>query len=133
MQGIVRRGFLSLLAAAALICEHPSLKAQTPPSSAELEAYSGLHAAVVSGGTAGIERLVRDGADINARDAFGRTPLMVAVYRRDDVTARVLIDLGANVNALEYQSYDAITIAAVQNDAEMLDLLIKAVMPSRLT
>lgn len=119
------RGFPMVLAAAAFVWA-TTLGAQTPPSPAELEAYTGLHAAVVSGGTAEVERLVRDGADINARDAFGRTPLMVAAYRRDEGTARVLIDLGANVNALEYQSYDAITIAAVQNDAEMLDLLIKA-------
>ena len=89
---------------------------------AEIAAYAGLHAAAAGGSTAEIERLVRDGADINARDGFGRTPLMVAAYRRDVAVARALIELGANVNALEHQSYDVITIAAVQNDVEMLKL-----------
>ena len=49
---------------------------------------------------------------------------MVAAYRRDVAVARTLIGLGANVNALEHQSYDVITIAAVQNDLEMLQLAI---------
>ena len=87
-------------------------------------AYTGLHAAAVGGSAVEIERLVRTGADINARDGFGRTPLMVAAYRRDVAVARALIGLGANVNALEHQSYDVITIAAVQNDLEMLQLAI---------
>jgi ankyrin repeat protein len=100
--------------------------AQTPPSSTEINAYAGLHAAAAGGSTAEVERLVKDGAEINGRDTFGRTPLMVAVYRRDVAVARALVALGANVNALEHQSYDAITIAAVQNDAEMLHLLIQS-------
>jgi uncharacterized protein len=122
---MVRHGFLSLLAAV-FVSTCPALQAQTPPTAAEIEAYTGLHAAVVTGGTTEIEREIQEGADINARDAFGRTPLMVAVYRRDVAVARALVGFGANVNALEYQSYDAITIAAVQNDVAMLDLLIEA-------
>ena len=101
-----------------------SLHAQTPPTAQELAAYTGLHAAAAGGSTAEVEDTFKEGADIDARDPFGRTPLMVAVYRRDLAVAQALIGLGANVNALEHQSYDAITIAAVQNDAEMLDLLI---------
>lgn len=123
---MVRHGFLSLLAAAAFVWTGPALHAQTPPAAAEIEAYTGLHAAVVTGGTAEIEREIQEGADVNARDALGRTPLMVAVYRRDVAVARALVGFGANVNALEYQSYDAITIAAVQNDVAVLDLLIEA-------
>jgi ankyrin repeat protein len=99
-------------------------QAQIPPDANAMAAYTGLHAAVVGGSAVEIERLVRDGANINARDGFGRTPLMVAAYRRDVAVARALIEFGANVNALEHQSYDVITIAAVQNDLEMLQLAI---------
>jgi ankyrin repeat protein len=112
---------LGLLLAAA---HAPPASAQTPPTAQEITAYAGLHAAAASGSTAEVEDAVKEGADLNARDPFGRTPLMVAVYRRDLAVAQALIKLGANVNALEHQSYDALTIAAVQNDAEMLDLLI---------
>jgi len=113
-----------IVAGGVLASANLSAQAQTPPSSEETAAYTDLHAAVVRGSMSEIERFVRDGADINARDGFGRTPLMVAAYRHDVAVARALIDLGANVNALEYRSYDVITIAAVQNDLEMLNLAV---------
>jgi ankyrin repeat protein len=100
--------------------------AQTPPTEQEIATYTGLHAAAASGSTAEVERELQRGADINARDAFGRTPLMVAVYQRDGAIARALIAAGANVNALEHQSYDVVTIAAVLNDVEMLQVAILA-------
>lgn len=119
------RLLLGLIAAGAILASaNLSAQAQTPPSSEEIAAYTDLHAAVVRGSMSEIERTVRDGADINARDGFGRTPLMVAAYRRDLAVARALIELGANVNALEHQSYDVMTIAAVQNDLDMLKLAI---------
>ena len=98
--------------------------AQTPPSREEMAAYTDLHAAAVEGNIGEIERLVRVGADVNARDAFGRTPLTVVAYRRDIAVARALIELGANPNTLDHQSYDVTTIAAVQNDLQMLQLFI---------
>jgi ankyrin repeat protein len=100
--------------------------AQTPPSTAEIAAYTGLHAAAASGDTGAIDRLVKSGADLNARDGNGRTPLMVAVFRRDDAAAKALIDAGANLNALDHQSYDVITMAAVANDLDTLRLAIAA-------
>jgi len=115
-----------IAAGAILVSAGLSARAQTPPSSEEIAAYTDLHAAVVRGSLSEIERAVRDGSDINARDSFGRTPLMVAAYRRDIAVARALIELGANVNALEYRSYDVITIAAVLNDLEMLKLAIES-------
>lgn len=113
-----------LIVAAAIGVLCPLAGAQIPPTPAEIAAYTDLHAAVVGGSTADIERLVRDGEDINARDGFGRTPLMVAAFRRDAAVARALIEFGANVNALEHQSYDVITIAAVQNDLEIVQLAL---------
>jgi ankyrin repeat protein len=111
---------------APLLLMTPPGWAQAPPTAQDIAAYTGLHAAAASGSTGEVEAALKEGADINARDPLGRTPLMVAVYRRDLAVAQALIGLGANVNALEHQSYDAITIAAVQNDAEMLDALVKS-------
>jgi ankyrin repeat protein len=100
------------------------LAAQTPPSAEEIAAYTDLHAAVVGGSAVEVEHLVREGANINARDGFGRTPLIVAAHRCDITVAKALIALGAGINALDHQSYDAMTVAAVNNDVEMLELLI---------
>jgi ankyrin repeat protein len=124
MLGRVARAFIA--AGAVLTLGGATAKAQVAPTPAEMEAYDGLHAAVVAGSSSRIEQLVRTGADVNMRDNFGRTPLMVAAYRRDLAVAQTLIELGANVNALDHQSYDAVTIAAVQDDVEMLRRLLSS-------
>ena len=68
-----------------------TLQAQIPPTTGEIAAYTGLHAAAASGDVAEIERVFKAGADIEARDSFGRTPLMIAAYRKDLAAARALI------------------------------------------
>lgn len=98
--------------------------AQTPPSAEEISVYEGLHAAVVGGRASEVEELVQAGGDIEARDGNGRTPLVVATFRRDTAAARALLQAGANPNALDNQSYDALTVAAVQGDIAMLKLLL---------
>jgi ankyrin repeat protein len=94
--------------------------AQTPPSPTELQAYRGLHAAAATGDVAEIEKLVKSGAPIDARDGRARTPLHVAAFMRKPEAARALMRLGADANALEVQTYDIVTIAAVADDVPML-------------
>ena len=94
--------------------------AQIAPSAAELQAYRGLHAAAAKGDNAEIEKLVKSGAAIDARDGHARTSLHVAAFMHKPDAARVLIQLGANANALEAQQYDIVTIAAVADDVPML-------------
>src|SRR4029079_19015757 len=85
-------GLRSMLAALTIgtICA-TAAAAQTPPSQAEIAAYEGLHAATASGSVVEIDRLVKQGADLNARDGNGRTPMMVAAFRQDDAAVRALI------------------------------------------
>ena len=99
--------------------------AQTPPSPAELSAYRGLHAAAAKGDIAEIEKLVKSGAPVDARDGRARTPLHVAVFMRKPDAARVLMQLGADANALEAQKYDIVTIAAVADDVPMLKVALE--------
>jgi hypothetical protein len=98
--------------------------AQVPPSAAEIAAYAGLHAAAARGDAAGIARLAGSGADVNARDKHGRTPLMVAAHGRHVAAAKALIDAKADLNLLDSQAYDVITIAAVADDLPMLELAL---------
>jgi uncharacterized protein len=98
--------------------------AQTPPSERELRIYAGLHDAAARGDVAEIEQLIAEGEKPNIQDANSRTPLHVAAFRRQHAAARALIRLGADPNALDAQRYDVITIAAVNNDLEMLKIAL---------
>ncbi len=98
--------------------------AQIAPSPAELAAYTGLHAAAATGDVAAIERLLKAGALVDARDGYKRTPLHVAIYRSQGPAAIALIKGGADANALEAQQYDIVTIASVANDVPMLKLAL---------
>ena len=99
--------------------------AQIAPSASELATYGGLHAAAAKGDTTEIERLVKAGSPIDARDSRARTALHIAVYMRRPDTARTLMRLGADPNAFESQQYDIVTIAAVANDVPMLKIAIE--------
>jgi ankyrin repeat protein len=90
------------------------------PTPAEIAAYEGLHAAAASGSVVEIDRLVKQDAALDARDGNGRTPMMVAAFRQDDAAVKALIEAGADVNALDNQSYDVVTIAAVLSDLDTL-------------
>ncbi len=98
--------------------------AQTPPGASEIKAYQGLHAAAARGDTAEIERLVKAGSAVDARDGNRRTPLHVAIFMHQGEAARALLGHGADPNALDAQRYDIITIAAVADDVDMLKLAI---------
>ena len=99
--------------------------AQTPPNTTELQAYRNLHAAAAKGDVAEIERLVKSGAAVDARDGRARTPLHVAAFMRKPDAARALMRLGADANALEAQKYDIVTIAAVADDVPMLKVALE--------
>jgi hypothetical protein len=98
--------------------------AQIAPIAPELQAYRGLHAAAANGDVAEIEKLVRAGAQIDARDGRGRTPLHVAAFMHKTDAASALMRLGADANALEVQQYDIVTIAAVADDVPMLKIAL---------
>jgi hypothetical protein len=98
--------------------------AQIPPTAAEVARYSGLHAAAHRGDVTEIERLIAAKSDLNARDAYGRTPLHVATHAGKIDAIRVLAKAGANLGLLENDRYDAVTIASVANNEEALRMLL---------
>jgi len=100
--------------------------AQTPPTPTELSAYRGLHAAAAQGSIDDIQRLVQAGADLNARDGNGRTPLHVAAFQGHGAAVRELIAIGADPALFDNQRYDAVTIAAVRDDVPTLKALLAA-------
>jgi ankyrin repeat protein len=102
----------------------PLSQAQVAPTAAETAAYRGLHAAAARGDMATLTQLLSAKADINQRDAYGRTPLHVATFAKQRAAVRALIQAGADTGALENDRYDAVTIAAVADDEETLRTLL---------
>ncbi len=99
-------------------------RAQVGPTPAEAAQYQGLHAAAWRGDVAKIERLAAAGANLNARDAHGRTPLHVDTFAGQRGAIRTLAKAGADLNLLENDRYDGVTIAAVADDEETLRMLL---------
>lgn len=96
-----------------------------------------------------VKFLLRNGADVNAKNAFGKTPLFYAVQFKDAKSVRVLLAAGANVNAryidantknalinfggdgsdicaLEHTSRSVFMHAAAHAGAEILQILSEA-------
>jgi len=99
--------------------------AQVAPGAAEIAGYSGLHAAAARGDAAEIARLAASGANVNARENYGRTPLHVATFGRHRDAIDALVKARADTNLLERDRYDAVTIASVADDAATLKVLLQ--------
>jgi ankyrin repeat protein len=114
------------LAAFLILAAVSPAKAQRLPSAVEIAAYTGFHAAAAKGDAETIRALLAKGEKVDARDAHGRTPLMVAAHFGRQEAAKALIAAGADLAALDADRYDAVTIASVANDPEMLRILLAA-------
>lgn len=71
-----------------------------------------------------LSSLIRYGIDINGLDQYGQTPLIVAIAQKDSLRARVLLDLGASVSAVDAHGEPPIVAAALWHCAS-LKLLIR--------
>ena len=106
-------------------CPMTPALAQVPPSASEIAGYDGLHAAAHENDTAAIEKVLADQANLEGRDRFGRTPVLVAAHASAYDAVRSLVAGGANIRAMDIQRYDVVTIAAVNNDLQMVSLALR--------
>lgn len=74
-----------------------------------------------------VQALLHAGADIEARNTFGMTPLMDAVccFGNHAETLAVLIESGASLSAEDDNHQNALALAAKHRDAEMINLLLE--------
>ena len=71
----------AFFAALAMVWGAP-VSAQVGPSPAEVARYTGVHAAAHRGDWPQLKKLLAAGADVNARDAFGRTAVHIATFAK---------------------------------------------------
>lgn len=71
----------------------------------------------------GCQALIYAGADVNARDSNGSTPLMFASAQGDTAFARLLLERGADPNARTKAEETPLWFAAAKCHTEVINLL----------
>ena len=85
-----------------------SLRERAPVAAASPSIASGLHAAARNGELAQVDRLLTQGAQLNAPDEAGRTPLILASMQGHLEVVRRLLAAGANAALLDREGLDAL-------------------------
>ena len=89
--------------------------------------------AAEAGDTPTVQRLLKEGADINGRDAQGRTPVMAATLGNRVETVRALIQAGADINIRDNRLDNPFLYAGAEGLLEILRLTIDAKADTKLT
>lgn len=125
MRRFVALGFSIALASGVTLWLDAAAMAQRAPSASELGAYQGIHKAAHLNDVEELGRQISKGADVNLRDVNGRTPAHIAAFASNDDIITALAEAGANLNLLENDKYDVVTIAAVANDPALVALAVQ--------
>jgi len=80
-----------------------------------------------------VQRLLKEGADINRRDALGRTPVMAATHNNQVDTVHVLIQAGADINIRDNRMDNPFLYAGAEGLLDILKLTIDARADTKLT
>lgn len=86
--------------------------------------YEPLHVAAANDNVADIEKLLAEGAHIDARDASGSTALLVATRANNVRSAKTLIDAGADVNQKDDIDDSAYLYAGARGHLEILNMTL---------
>ncbi|KAL3901579.1 MAG: hypothetical protein SGCHY_000516 [Lobulomycetales sp.] len=97
----------------------------TVSAGAAVSAQSRLSTAVRDSNVEAIMRAIGMGADVNAVDMIGQSPLLLAVLKGDIVCADYLVFCGASVNALDRDGKACLHFAAEHGNSAMVGLLLK--------
>ncbi|MBB5359832.1 quinoprotein dehydrogenase-associated probable ABC transporter substrate-binding protein [Rhodanobacter sp. ANJX3] len=84
-----------------------------------------LAQAVVASDAARIKFLAAHGADLNARDSMGATPLTSAAGARDSDTVKLLLQLGADANASNGDGVTPLMAAAQRDHVPSVEALLQ--------
>jgi len=82
--------------------------------------------AVTDGDLETVRRLLRAGAEVNARDRYGQTALMLAAHRGHREIVEELLRAGADLNLTAKYNLTALMLAVVAGHATVARILARA-------
>jgi uncharacterized protein len=78
------------------------------------------------GGAKIVDILLRQGAEVDARDGAGATPLLLAASNAPDIeTIQLLLRAGADIHAIDAEGNNALMLAAWNMNEETVQLFLK--------
>ena len=92
---------------------------------AGVDANAQLDQAVTASAESRIRFLAAHGADLDARNAMGRTPLISAASARDSATVKLLLELGANANTRDGTGLTPLMEAAYRDHVPSVEELLR--------
>ncbi|HYD17457.1 MAG TPA: ankyrin repeat domain-containing protein, partial [Patescibacteria group bacterium] len=97
-----------------ILAQHPELAkaAVAAPTSKHIKGTTALHLAAHKGETVVMKILIDAGADIEARNAVGETPLIDAAGGSRDAAVELLLENGANPDSATPQGFTPLMAAA---------------------
>ena len=108
-------------------CRPNPTRSITPHHQDRAATYSFPTRQLVLGGSSDIAQLktmLEQGADVNFRDRFGKTPIMVASEMGHEYIAEILVDHGADVNLQSQRGLTALMFAAMKGHENIVKLLV---------
>ncbi|MBU4305228.1 MAG: ankyrin repeat domain-containing protein [Candidatus Omnitrophica bacterium] len=88
---------------------------------------TGLHYAAAGGNIEMLKVLLNAGANINAQDSYGFTPLMIALYKKRHEAAELLLQRGADVKIVNtWNKFTALHYAVVYSTPEIVQMVLNA-------
>jgi uncharacterized protein len=99
-----------------------------PATSVALEEVDGttaLHSAVYRGNQAEVEKLIASGADVNAENHFGATPIALAAVAADTQLIAALLRAGANANSPNQEGQTVLMTVARTGNVDAAKLLLR--------
>ena len=85
-----------------------------------------LHDASSEGNIPEVKRLLKAGADVNAKDEYGYMPLLFAISNGHVEVVKVLLSAGADVNARHGDGKPPLSYAISKDKAEVVKVLLSA-------
>ena len=82
--------------------------------------------AAIAGDTEALGRLLAEGLDIDGRDGYGQTAMMLAARHGRDDAVRLLLDKGADMNVTAKYGLSALMLAVVNRREGTARLLVDA-------